>query len=88
MLINAVMLWREYLLCAKPCACIISFNLDSNYCGCTWRTDEVMIKHLVMNNFSIVTHKDRKWQTQVLYNADIVNPLIAITEYLNRDRSL
>lgn len=88
MLINAVMSWREHALYAKPYAYIISFNLDSNYCGCSWRTDEVMIKHLVMNNFSLVTHKDSKWQTQVLYNADIVNPLIAVMEYLNRDHSL
>lgn len=44
-----------------------------------------MINHLVMSNFSIVTHKGSKWHTQVLYNANNVNPLIPFMKYLNRD---
>lgn len=31
--IVALRSWREHALCGKPCACIISCNLDCNYCG-------------------------------------------------------
>lgn len=72
--IVAVRSQREHALWGKPCACIISCNLDSNYCGYSWRIDEAAIKHLIMSNLSIATHTGSKRQTHFSEEREEVLP--------------